>query len=83
MSSASPEALSTVDETTSTPPSAASEQPMAQLNCATRVGCAPLSWVSAGSSTTARMVTPRRLRVRSSRRPSATRIATMMVMSWW
>jgi hypothetical protein len=65
------------------PPTAASPTPTAQLIRAMRSGRAPLSSASDRSSTLARIETPMRVRYNSQRRPTATAIATPIVIAWW
>ncbi len=65
------------------PPTAARAQPRAQLSRAMRLGRAPFRRVSERSSTLARMDTPMRVRRSRKRSPTATAMATTMVMACW
>ena len=65
----------------STPASAAMMKPRAHPICEMRNGLAPDMATSSGSSTTARMATPVRVRLKNKRRNRAAATATPMVMS--
>ena len=63
------------------PASAAIDVPSAHENCEVSPGRAPLSAASSRLSTTARIATPRRVRYRSSRIPSASSSPATIVIS--
>ena len=56
---------------------------MAHASIEVRSGRAPFNVESGRSSTAARIAIPMRVRVSRSRSPSATRIATPIVIAWW
>ena len=67
----------------STPARAASMKPSTQPICDNRYGLAPASATRSGSSTTARMATPRRARRRNNPSPTPTTAVTTTTMICW
>ena len=65
------------------PATAASAPPSAHEKAARRSGRPPLSWSSAGLSTTARMATPVRVLVNRRRMPTAMSTAQPRAMASW
>ena len=80
MSSVSPSMLISTSGASRMPASAASDEPIAHASDDARSGFAPCSAASVGLSTTARIASPMRERLRNSRRPTAIAMPSTIVM---